>query len=129
MSTMKIYRKESSASRPKVTKGELDQIERKLTLLTRVRRPELESFFIPKNGTAVSPFYKLPAIPSAVIDNPGLRQLDHAGDGWVIPVGSWGRSDTADRSTAQSIVLWIKKNLADVVNVQDFSIVVEGEES
>ena len=126
MQTIKIYRKESALSRPKFTRADVERFNRKAELgMMRVQRPSLQSFFIPAKAGAVSDFYKLPALSPGVIKNRGERILDHASAGWEIPLDSLGRGKEVTPSTAQSILLWIKKNLGEFVNPDDVSIVIE----
>lgn len=119
-----IYRKDVSG--PKYgpdfakapTKAQKSEADESLELIARVRRPEVEAFL--RDG-----FYNLPALPTKVIDNKGLRLLKHRQDGWVVPVGSLGRSGRADRSAVESIRLWIAQNMGHVVNPDHLAIVVQ----
>lgn len=125
MATIKIYRKDSGKNPPKVSATMKADVERKLALFSKVRRPSLESFFIPAKAGTKSDFYKLPALPQHVIDNAPMRIYEFEDAGWLVPEDSQGRNPGANRSNAQSILLWIKQRLADVVNPEDVSVVVE----
>lgn len=117
--TIRIYRKEAAHRSRKPVKAVRVETERRIAALARVQRPALQEFFL--SGE----FHKLPALSPQVIDNRALRMLDHAEAGWDVPTDSLGRKGTADASQAQSIILWIKKNLGDVVNPDEVSVVVE----
>lgn len=119
MSTIKVYRKESAHPTRKPVKAVRAETERRIAALARVHRPSLQDFFLSGD------FHKLPALSPQIIDNRALRILDHASAGWEVPADSLGRKGSADSSQAQSIILWIKKNLAGVVNPDEVSIVVE----
>lgn len=75
----------------------------------RVRRPGLEALL--ESGA----FHRLPMIQQAVIDNPQRLWDEHDDETTylVIPTDSFGRAPkTGERdwdSTAQSILLWVKK--------------------
>jgi hypothetical protein len=122
-----IYRKIGNKPKPKkLTKAEQATLNRRLELVCRVQRPELVEFFVSQA------FYKLPALPTATIDNKGIRLLEHESDCFIVPNGSLGRKGiesigipAKERSTAQSILLWIKQNLGDVVNADEVSVVVQ----
>jgi hypothetical protein len=125
MDTVKIYRKDSGKDRPKATKAKIDATRKHLEIFCRVRRPDIEALFIPSKANGVSDFYNLPKLSPQVIDNRPLRMTEHGDAGWIVPESNLGRKGAADASTAQSVLLWVKKNLADVVNPEDVSIVVE----
>jgi hypothetical protein len=88
---------------------------------SRVQRPTLAEHFI--SGEA----YKMDTLPSDERSTPALRQ--HRGSaqrcGFILPTEELGRTGRADRSVANSVRLWIEKNLGPVVNVSDFLIVAE----
>lgn len=128
MYAIKIYRKDAPGPKPrKLTKTQLAKLAEVLTLTSRVSRPELVELFT--SGA----FYAMTALPPAVIDNRAERIIHHADKGWVVPTTCLGR--VADKvatgdayaatSAAQSILLWVKKNLSDVVNPAHVSVVVE----
>jgi len=112
-----MFRKEGK--RPKVTKAMAIEVAEHLEFMVRVRRPELESFII--DGE----FWNLPILSGKCIDNKGHRLMRHKTDGWAIPTGSLGRSGTVNRSTAQSVRLWIEQNLGAYVPIDVVSIVVQ----
>jgi hypothetical protein len=125
MHNVKIYRKGPAPK--KLTKAERAQLDRVLSLTCRVERPALVDFF------TTGGFAKLPQLSSQVIDNPGRRILNHADAGWTVPDSDLGRagvaaleSATDARKTAQSILLWIKKNLP-MVDASSVSVVVEND--
>lgn len=120
-----IYRKDVAG--PKYNTENYDKAPNKaqkaeaadhLEYIARVRRPELEAFL-------TDGFYSLTPIAPKTIDNKGERMMRHRNDGWIVPVGSLGRKGTADRSAAQSVLLWIKQNMGHVVNPDQVSIVVQ----
>ena len=120
MATIKVYRKAVSGGKGRAPgKAKRVQVEERIDTFARVKRPSLQDFFLSGD------FAKLPALSPQVIDNRPRRITDHAEDGWEVPVDSLGRKGTADASQAQSILLWVKKNLADVVNPEEVSVVVE----
>jgi hypothetical protein len=126
MSVVKIYRKSSGMARPKATKADHERFARMIeTRAIRVERDSLAGFFIPAKVGTISPFYKLPELSPSLVANRAARIMDHADAGWIVPLDSLGRGRTADASTAQSILLWIKKNLSAFVNADDVSVVVE----
>ena len=90
-----------------------------MSTFARVQRPSLLEFFL--SGA----FTKLPGLAPSVIDNRPRRVTEHADDGWEVPADSLGRKGVADASQAQSILLWIKKNLGDVIDADEVSVVVE----
>lgn len=119
MATIKVYRKVTGAKGRKPSKKAAQVAADRIATFARVQRPSLQDFFL--SGE----FLTLPALSPSVIDNRARRVTDHADDGWEVPADSLGRKGTADASQAQSILLWIKKNLPDVVNADEVSIVVE----
>lgn len=114
-----LYRKATGRKVRKLSKADASALAERLELLARVKRPSLVAFFL--SGE----FNSLPALSTRCIDNRGHRLMEHRNDGWVIPDDSLGRSGTADRAQAQSIILWIKGNLSDVVDPDSVSIVVQ----
>lgn len=94
----------------------------------RVRRPSLEAFFL------TNEFASLPQTPESdlratlVLPEPlrseRLRAMVDAGEAWAVPADSLGRTQRADNSTAESIRLWIKKNLAGNVDSNALAVVV-----
>jgi hypothetical protein len=123
---IRIFRKSSATPRPKASKSDLTELARKLEVgAIRVDRPSLVEFFTPEQAGRLSEFYRLPALSPACIANRPHRIIDHADAGWTIPADSLGRKGVVTASTAQSILLWIKQNLAAFVNAEDVSVVVE----
>lgn len=121
-----IYRKDAVGAKPKrLTKAQADKLAQRLELVARVKRPELVEFFTSGD------FYKLPAVSPKCIDNRPHRIMEHANDCWPIPDSCLGRvadkvasgDKVAVKSATQSILLWIKQNLADVVNPDHVSVV------
>ncbi len=122
-----VYRKTGSSSRPVVRKADVEQIRRKVSIIARVQREGLLEHFIP--APKVSPFHRQPSLLASLIDNPALRRLEHEADGWLVPADSLGRKGEADRSQAQSIVLWLKKHVVDngLANEDEISVVYEAD--
>lgn len=124
---LKIYRKESASKRgKKLNKAQMARFEQHMDLIVRVQRPYVKELFV--SGA----FYDLPAIPPAVVKNRGKRIMDYGDAGWEIPVEDYVKDgvvpvDVDEQSAANSVVLWIKKNLAEFgfVNNDEFAIVVE----
>lgn len=121
--TVVIYRKGNNA--PKVDAATIADVRKVIGVKCRVQRPEIMALFLPIRGGAKSTFYKLPELSPQLIDNSWRRQTDYADAGWEVPVNSLGRVGEATPSAAQSVLLWIKQNLADVVNPADVSVVLE----
>lgn len=135
-----IFRK--GDNRPSITATIIAQVIAILTHKVRVQRPSLASkdgvgFFLPAKGKKVSDFYRLPVVPSRVLNNPAALILDGpdgpmAGKGktWVdlcgfeVPADSLGKAATADRSQANSLRLWISQNLSAVVAEEDVAVIL-----
>jgi hypothetical protein len=114
---IRIYRKGEVG---KVTKADADAIRRTTAIACRVQRPALLEFFL--SGE----FGKLSVVPAQVIDNRAARILEHHTCGWTVPGDSLGRKGQVDASQAQSILLWIKKNVP-AIDAASVSVVVEPE--
>lgn len=122
-----LYRKETSNKRPKrLNKAQMERFNMHMDLIVRVRRPHIEELFV--SGE----FYNLPAIPPAVVKNRGKRIMDYGDAGWEIPVEDYVKdgvipADIDEQSAANSLVIWIKNNMAEFgfVNKDEFAIVVE----
>jgi hypothetical protein len=91
----------------------------------RVQRPSLLDHLL--DG-----FWSMSKVPANVIDSPIVRADEHGDAGWTIPADSLGRkgADTLDdvskaRSTAESVRLWVVKNLAGVIDPATVAVVVE----
>ncbi len=135
-----IFRKGNN--RPTITAKVVEMVVAILTHKVRVQRPSLASkdgvgFFLPAKGKKVSDFYRLPVVPSKVLNNPAALILDGpdgpmAGKGktWAdvcgfeIPADSLGKAATADRSQANSLRLWISQNLSLVVSEEDVAVIL-----
>jgi hypothetical protein len=101
------------------------EVRERTAALARVQRPSLMEFLL-------DAFWTLPALPAAVVKDANVRAYYHGDDGWVLPVDSLGRKgaesvadEKAARSTAESVRLWIQKNLEDVVNIENVAVVIE----
>lgn len=103
---------------PKVTKAAKVEMERKLAT-SRVNRPAIVDLFT--SGA----FDTLPTLPTEYRNAPRLRVVDGtaASHGWIVPSDDLGRTGRADQSVANSIRLWITKNLS--VDPAAFAIVCE----
>lgn len=96
--------------------------------LARVARPSLVEFF------TSGQFHAMPMIPQAIIDNPERlwEEFGTADTYWIVPADSLGRAPkNGERdwdSTAQSILLWIKKHMAEtpkpLVRASELSVTV-----
>jgi len=131
---IRIYRKQSGAEPvSKMSKAKRDAVAAKVSAYSRVDRPELLAFFMP-SGSGKSEFHKLPALAPQIIDNRPLRITEHSGLGWTVPVSNLGRKAQTDpeaaqndASTAQSVLLWLKKHAAEngLCDASEISVVVE----
>jgi hypothetical protein len=131
MYVIKVYRKKIDSPYGKPALSVVKAVLAVLAVKARIRRPGVEDLFL---GGA---FALLPALSTAQIDAAADRSLSYPDAGVVLALGDLGRVgskcnaagqfDTYEdaRSCAQSILLWIKKNLADVVDPSEVSIVVE----
>jgi hypothetical protein len=109
----------------KPTAKTVREVRERTTALARVQRPELLDYL-------VGPFWKAEALPAAAIKDAASRRYYHGDAGFVIPVGSLGRkgadavaTEADARSAAESIRLWIIKNLSDVIDPNTFAVVVD----
>lgn len=84
----------------------------------RVERPELEEIF--RSGA----FFNLPAYKSEVLASPFSRANGGA-VGLEIPVGSLGRKKQVTESTAESLLLWVKLHLSEVVRAKEVAFRVD----
>ena len=117
---IKVYRKGPATRKLKVV--ELARLERELSLRARVQRPAVVEFFVG------SGFRNLPMLPPALVKDRATRILDHENDGWIVPPSDYvedGYDVLDERSMANSITLWIKRYLDNVVPHDSFSVVVE----
>lgn len=115
-----LYRKSADKVR-KLTAAERKELDRELTR-ARVQRPGIVDLF------ASGAFDKLGVLtPAQVKDRPG-RILDHEGEGWVVPMEDYARlveKGADEQNIANSIKLWIQKNLEGIAPEGSFSLVVE----
>jgi hypothetical protein len=113
---VRLYRKASATPTRKPTKANAEKVRNIAALKARVTRPALLDHLLGGG------FHAQAALPPAVIDNRAERIIEHHADGWTIPADSLGRPGTAN--PADSILLWIKKNVP-TVDPSEVSIVVE----
>jgi len=119
---VRLFRKECASPTKKPTKAVLAIADHELAL-SRVRRPDLESFI--RSGG----FHQLPALSSSVVKNAALRRRDHLTDCYVITVNDLGRSMRSPHTAAMSIRIWLTRYYAEtgVINLDEFAIVVDPE--
>lgn len=110
---------------PKPTKRVADETRERVAALARVQRDDLLDFLL--DG-----YWTLPVLTSAQVKDAATRTYLHGDAGWTIPTESLGRKGAAAvatekdaRSTAESIRLWIAKNVPNVVDVDGIAVVVE----
>jgi len=101
MDLIVLFRRKTGKA-PKKAPGTIKKILKKIAETARVKRDELVSFLLGGG------FKALPVVPQSVIDSPTKRKVS---DGFVIPVGSLGRKGKATPEQAESIRLWVKKNV------------------
>lgn len=113
-----IYRTDEKKAK-KFTKAKKVEVEEAMAT-ARVQRPELVEFFV------TAAINELPVLPEQYRNAPRLRTLHKTADkyGWVVPASNCGRAVEVNQSTANSVRLWIKKNLG--VDGSQFMLVVEG---
>jgi len=118
--TIRLYRKEGVSTTKKPTKAILAKADHALAL-SRVRRPDLESFI--RSGG----FHRLPALPSSIVKNPALRRRDHLTDCYILTDGDLGRSKASGETGAMSVRIWLTRYYADtgVIGTDEFAIVVD----
>lgn len=114
-----IYR--STDAKPvRITKAKAAAIAERLAC-ARIQRPSLADLFL------TGAFYSLAPLDSAERTTPALRQ--HRGTakakGYVVPAEELGRTGRADQSVANSIRLWLTKNLGDALRPEDLTVVSE----
>jgi hypothetical protein len=127
MAVIRIYRLESIHPAPRPTKAVATAVRERLARLARVSRDAVVDHFSPQ-GRAASSFYKQQAVPASVINNPAERRYTYRDAGWVVPPESLGRAARADRSTAESLRLWINKHLSpEMVHPSHVAVVVDDE--
>jgi hypothetical protein len=109
----------------KPTKKMAEMVRERTAALARVQRDDLLDFML--DG-----FWSLPVLTSAQVKDAATRTYYHGDAGWTIPTESLGRKGAAvladektARSAAESIRLWVIKNLHDVVPAASVAVVVE----
>jgi len=114
-----IYRA-SDAKAPRSTKAERAEADERLAI-ARVSRDAVADLFI--SGA----FYRLPVIEPAERTTPALRahRGTAAAKGFIVPAEDLGRNHREDQSVANSIRLWITKNLSPYVRPTDLTVVYE----
>lgn len=112
---------------PKPTAKVAREIRERTAALARVQRSELLEWLL-------AGYWKAEALAPATIKNAAARRYYHADAGYVVPVESLGRKgadavadEQSARSTAESIRLWIDKNLGDIIPADTYAVVVEPE--
>lgn len=121
-----LYRKASIAPKPKATAKTVATVLEAIEHLARVQRPSLAEF------VASGEFYRLPELSPAQVKDAAARAFKHGEAGWEIPTDSLGRKGEAAvatlddaRSTAESIRLWLAKNMAELIDASHVAVVVE----
>jgi hypothetical protein len=124
MQAILVIRKgDTKKARKALTKAQRKAVADALAV-ARVQRPALLDFFL--SGE----FGAMVAVPQSVIDNPLRRANDYPDSGFIVPEDSLGRAPKKGErdyaSTAQSILLWIKKYLVDTgaFSVDEISVIV-----
>ncbi len=119
---VKIYRKVSPWAKPKVTAAEKKRLLLIIEAKCRVERPAMLDLFFSGD------FYRLEALPGAVVKSKADRILDHADAGWELPESDFGRGDTP---SVESVRLWVSQWIAGeksgipLVNDDEVAVVVE----
>lgn len=128
MAKVRVYRKATGFPPPKVSREAIDRFRAECEAgKIRIRRPALEKLFIPERAGSIAPFYRMEALPPAVIRNRPVRMMEHSRSGFTVPDGDLGRwaGYEPEKSTVDSINIWLAKNLANFVRPEDVSIVLE----
>ena len=101
------------------------EVRETIARTARVQRPALLDHLL--DG-----FWSMDRVPASIIDSPVVRTEEHAGAGFTIPADSLGRkgAETLDdaakaRSTAESVRIWIGKNLEGTIDPATIAVVVE----
>jgi hypothetical protein len=112
----------------KPTAKKVAEVRERIAHLARVQRPSLLDFML--DG-----YWQMTALPAAVVKDAAVRAFRHGHEGWIIPEDSLGRKGAAGvadtekaRSTAESIRIWIIKNLEGIIDPAKFAVVVEDTE-
>ena len=125
MAVIRIYRLESIHPAPRPKAADVRAVRERTDRVARVPRPDVMDHFTPQ-GRGASSFYKQPAVPASVVNNPAERRHNYDDAGWIVPVSSLGRYGRADRSTAESLRLWINKHLApELLHASHLAVVVD----
>lgn len=115
-----IYRTDDKKAKPFSKKRQVEVEEALAT--ARVQRPDLVEYF------STAAINKLPVLPEQYRNAPRLRALHKTAKkyGWIVPASNCGRAATINQSTANSVRLWLKKNLG--VDGDSFMLVVEDDD-
>ncbi len=119
---IRIYRKASVYSPPKVLKADRERLLAVISLKCRVSRPGLLEHFLSGD------FHRQEALDGSVVKSKADRILDHSDAGFTVPDDSLGR---AAEPSAESIRLWIAQWIAGdksgvaLVNPDEVAVVVE----
>lgn len=128
MTRIFIFRK--GDNRPKPDRASLDRVARRVANPHKVKkpRPAVTALFTPAKVGVKSEFYRLPIVPSAVVNNPAALVLDGpagpdapAGSTWL-DVAGWEVPVEAVHSP-ETIRLFYKKHLRELVDPEDVSVV------
>jgi hypothetical protein len=114
-----IYRTTEN-KRPRSNKAERQQSAEQMAC-ARVKRPDLAAWIMDGG------LYNLDTLPSAERSTPALREVRGSADryGYTVADLEVGRTGRIDRSTANSIRLWIEKNLGPYCRVSDLMVTAE----
>lgn len=114
-----IYRA-SDAKAPRSNKAERAEADERLAI-ARVRRDSVADLFT--SGA----FYRMDPLTPAERTTPALRahRGTAAAKGFVVPAEDLGRTGREDQSVANSLRLWVTKNLAPYVRPSDLTVVFE----
>lgn len=131
-------------ARPQVTAEQVAAVTRRHDgPKVRAKRPAVLGLFVPAKGRKVSPFYGLPIVPSAIVNNAAALVCDGPdgtdvafGESWVarcgfiVPadcLGKYRESGLASvddaNSARNSLRLWVEQNMGPMVSMDDVSIV------
>lgn len=118
-----LFLKDDGKAPNRITKAKRDAVADVLRT-SRVRRDALVDYVMSGD------YFTDDAIPPSVIDNPHRRMAEHPDAGWIIPDDCLGRAPKDGvrdwDSTAQSVLLWIKRVLVDtgILRVSQVSVLV-----
>lgn len=110
----------TEAKAPRTNAAKRDAVAERLAV-ARVKRPALADLFL--SGA----FYDLPVLDPAERTTPALRAHRGTADtkGWTLPLDEVGRTGRIDQSVANSVRLWVTKNLDAYVRPADLTVTVE----